>query len=164
TMGMRTKAHILNTHGPNAPSMYKLNPINKVVMSLEVDTAVDSLTTGAGKVPASKVAASTGGGPSKSTANVSAALVYINSNKQLAGTVVNSTTVTFASGWLTAPSGLPNTSVNNFVFYVNGVFIESSAIVSFSQAGSVSTLVIDSAQLGYGIDSQDEIIGIGKFA
>lgn len=164
TMGMRTKAHILNTHGPNAPSMYKLNPINKVVMSLEVDTAVDSLTTGAGKVPASKVAASTGGGPSKSTANVSAALVYINSNKQLAGTVVNSTTVTFASGWLTAPSGLPNTSVNNFVFYVNGVFIESSAIVSFSQAGNVSTLVIDTAQLGYGIDSQDEIIGIGKFA
>ena len=44
------------------------------------------------------------------------------------------------------------------------VFIESSAIASFSQAGNVSTLVIDTAQLGYGIDSQDEIIGIGKFA
>ena len=164
TMGMRTKAHILNTHGPNAPAMYKLNPINKVVMSLEVDTAVDTLTTGAGNVPAAKVSAGTGGGASKSSTNVSAALIYINSNKQLTGTVVDSVTVTFASKWLSAPAGLPNTSVNNFMFYVNGVFIESSAIVSFTQSGNVSTLVIDPAALGYGLDVQDEIIGIGKFA
>jgi hypothetical protein len=164
TMGMRTKAHILNTHGPNAPAMYKLNPINKVVMSLEVDTAVESLTTGAGKIPAAKVSASTGGAAGKVNTNVNAALTYINSNKQLTGTVVDNVTVTFASGWLSAPSGLPNTSVSNFMFYINGVFVESSAIVSFTQAANVSTLIINSAELGYSLDSQDEIIGIGKFA
>ena len=164
TMTMRTKAYILNTHGPNAPSMYKLNPINKIVMSLEVDTAVDTLTTGAGKIPAARVSAGTGGGASKTNTNVSTALIYINSNKQLAGTVVDNVTVTFASGWLAAPSGLPNTSVNNFMFYINGVFIESSAIVSFTQSGNVSTLIISETALGYGLDSQDEIIGIGKFA
>jgi hypothetical protein len=164
TMGMRTKAHILNTHGPNAPAMYKLNPINKVVMSLEVDTAVESLTTGAGKVPAAKVSVGTGGGAGKVNTNVNAALTYINSNKQLTGTVVDNVTVTFASGWLSAPSGLPNTSVSNFMFYINGVFVESSAIVSFTQAANVSTLIINSAELGYSLDSQDEIIGIGKFA
>lgn len=50
------------------------------------------------------------------------------------------------------------------MFYINGVFIESSAIVSFTQSGNVSTLIISETALGYGLDSQDEIIGIGKFA
>lgn len=30
TMGMRTKAHILNTHGPNAPSIYRVVPVNRI--------------------------------------------------------------------------------------------------------------------------------------
>ena len=50
------------------------------------------------------------------------------------------------------------------MFYINGVFIEASAIVSFTQSGNVSTLIINPAELGYGLDGQDEIIGIGKFA
>lgn len=40
TMSMRTKAHILNTHGPNAPSLYKINPVNKLVMGSETDTNI----------------------------------------------------------------------------------------------------------------------------
>ena len=40
TMGMRTKAHILNTHGANAPGLYKLNPISKLVLGMEVDSAI----------------------------------------------------------------------------------------------------------------------------
>ena len=43
TMSMRTKAHILNTHGPNAPSLYRLNPIDKIIHVNEVDTAVKKL-------------------------------------------------------------------------------------------------------------------------
>ena len=92
-------------------------------------------------------------------------LTYLNTNKQLQGTYVDNTKVTFSGIWLTAPSGLPATSADNFNFFVNGAFIEKSAIVSFITDGvSVSTLTIDPVILGYGFDSIDTILGIGKFA
>jgi hypothetical protein len=91
------------------------------------------------------------------------AITYINTNKELTGTVTNETTVTFASTWLTAPSGLPSTSVDNFTFFCNGQLIEKSAIVSFTQSISTSTLVINPTLLSYSLEVDDEIVGIGKF-
>ena len=171
TMGMRTKAHILNTHGPNAPSMYKLNPVSKVVIAMEVDTAIETASSKTGQTPIGiSVGIAIPGGSSQSAnpANINAALVYINSNTQKTGTVTSTTSATFASGWLAAPSSLPNTSIDNFIFYVNGVLLERTAIVSFTQSSNVSTLIIDAAQLGYEFDGSapepDEIIAIGKFS
>jgi hypothetical protein len=94
-----------------------------------------------------------------------AVLSYINTNIQKLGTYVNPTTVTFASGWLSAPSGLPATSLNNFSIFCNGALIENAAIVSFTVNGSnnLTTLVIDPNELGYSFDSQDEVVAIGKF-
>jgi len=46
-----------------------------------------------------------------------AVLTYINTNIQKLGTYVDPITVTFASGWLSAPSGLPATSINNFSIF-----------------------------------------------
>ena len=88
---------------------------------------------------------------------------YLNTNIQLLGTVTSSNTVTFNRGWLTAPSGTPATSVDSFSFFVNGVAVERSAITSFTQSSGTSTLVINTATLGYILDSGDEIISIGKF-
>lgn len=90
-------------------------------------------------------------------------ITYINTNKQLTGTFVNPTTITFASGWLAAPTGLPATSVDSFTFFCNGQLIEKTAIVSFTESGGVSTLVIDSSQLGFSFSNTDEIVSIGKF-
>ena len=94
-----------------------------------------------------------------------ATLTYLNTNTQQLGTFVNSTTVTFNSGWLLAPSGLPATSVSNFSIFCNGALIEAAAISSFNVdiANAVTTLVINTVQLGYGFDLQDEVIAIGKF-
>jgi len=39
-MAMRTKAYILNTHGPNAPSIYRLNPATKLIVNNETDTEI----------------------------------------------------------------------------------------------------------------------------
>jgi len=91
-------------------------------------------------------------------------VLYVNVSKQLTGTVTNTTTVTFNAGWLVAPTGLPATSVDNFTFFCNGQFIEKTAIVSFTQFNSVSTLVIDPTQLSYSLEGDDEVIAIGKFA
>jgi len=94
-----------------------------------------------------------------------ATLVYLDTSKQLQGTYVSSNTVTFSGVWLSAPSGLPATSIDNFSFFVNGNFVEKSSIVSFTTDGSsTSTLVINPTSLGYGFDSTDLILAIGKFA
>jgi hypothetical protein len=73
--------------------------------------------------------------------------------------------LTFASGWLAAPSGLPATSLNNFSIFCNGALIENEAIVSFTVNGAnnLTTLVIDPNELGYSFDLQDEVVAIGKF-
>ena len=173
SMPMRTKGYILNTHGPNAPSMYKLNPITRVQIGIEVDTALETLTAGAGAVAATSiasVAANTGGGRGGSSADVNDAITYLNINRQLTGTVTNSTTVSFNSGWVTAPSGMTATSIDNFIFYhkqmtwdAASALIPRSAIVSFTHSGNVSTLVLDATQLDYELQVGDKIVGVGKF-
>lgn len=91
------------------------------------------------------------------------ALSYINTNSQKQGAFLNATTIEFASMWLTAPTGLPATSIDNFTFFCNGQFIEKTAIVSFTQFSGVSTLVIDPTILQYSFEESDEIVGIGKW-
>lgn len=89
---------------------------------------------------------------------------YVNTNVQKIGTFVNSNTITFDSGWLVAPSGLPPTSVDNFTIFCNGLALEKTAITSFTQDSGVTTMVINIAALGYGFDNTDEIIAFGKFS
>lgn len=167
-MSMRTKAHILNTHGPNAPSLYKLNPVNRIVVALEVDSNIERTTSNvlAPSMRSTAIQPVLGAGRTSSggsTTNVSDALTYINTNSQLTGTVLNSTTVSFNSGWLQAPTSLPATTIDNFIFYANGVLIERSSITSFTTTGTESTLTINTTNLGYSLSAADEIIGIGKF-
>ena len=164
TMGMRTKAHILNVHGPNAPGMFKIIPVNKFVIAQEVDSVIDVGVVTSARATTSTVIPTAGASSNKSsTASITAALTYINTNKQLTATVVNSTTATFASGWISAPSSLPATSIDNFILYANGVLLEKTAIISFTQSSNVTTLLIDTAALGYSFENDDEIIAIGKF-
>jgi hypothetical protein len=91
-------------------------------------------------------------------------LTYLNTNIQKLGTYQNSTTVTFNSSWLNAPQGLPSTSLNNFMFFVNGTLIENAGIVSFTQNAGVSTLIINPTELNYSLSAGDEIVAIGKFS
>ena len=164
TMGMRTKAHILNVHGPNAPGMFKIIPVNKFVIAQEVDSVIDvGAVTSPRALTSTAIPAAGGGSNKSSTVSITAALTYINTNKQLTATVVNSTTATFASGWIAAPSSLPATSIDNFILYANGVLLEKTAIISFTQSSNVTTLLIDTAALGYSFENDDEIIAIGKF-
>ena len=164
TMGMRTKAHILNVHGPNAPGMFKIIPVNKFVIAQEVDSVIDVGAISSPRALTLTAPPASGGSSNKSsTASITAALTYINTNKQLTATVVDSITATFASGWISAPSSLPATSIDNFILYANGVLLEKTAIISFTQSSNVTTLVINPAALGFSFDNDDEIIAIGKF-
>jgi len=90
-------------------------------------------------------------------------IIYLNTNKQLTGTYSNPTTFIFNAGWLLAPIGLPPTSIDNFSIFCNGVLIEKTAIISFSELSNISTLIIDVNELGYQFEATDEVIAIGKF-
>jgi hypothetical protein len=164
-MAMRTKAYILNTHGPNAPALYKLNPVNRVVIAMEVDSTIDKTTTNlvAPSIKGTAIQPVLSSGPSNTSIAVKDAIAYVNTNKQLTGTYVSPTTMNFKSGWELAPTTLPATSINNFIFYANGTLIERSAIDSFTTNGTTSTLTINIANLGYTFNNTDEVIGIGKF-
>ena len=139
----------------------KYNSKAQVIIGVETVNGIsETVTTTKKKSPAIVPSTPSGG----SGTITSAAMVYLNANTQKTGTYVNSTTMTFASGWLTAPSGIPAPTVNNFVIFCNGNLIEGTAITSFTQAGGVTTLVIDPTALGYSFTSIDEVIAIGKFS
>ena len=91
-------------------------------------------------------------------------LTYLNTNIQKLGTFVNATTITFPSGWLAAPIGLPPTSADSFLVFCNGILIEKAAILSFTELSGVTTLVIDPVELGYDFSNTDEVIAVGKFS
>jgi hypothetical protein len=92
-----------------------------------------------------------------------AALTYLGINKTVQGTYSSPTTAVFSATWAAAPSPLPATSLDNFTFFVNGQYIERSAIVSFTEVGATSVLVIDQAILGFTFDQTDVLLAVGKF-
>lgn len=92
-------------------------------------------------------------------------VAYLLANKTIEATsVVTPDEAYFNASFLTAPSGLPATSVTNFAFFVNGQFVEPSAIIGFADnGGGLCTLSLDPSQLGFTLATQDEVVAIGKF-
>jgi hypothetical protein len=88
---------------------------------------------------------------------------YLLNNTQVIGNYISATEVSFNKGWATAPPPLPANSINNFVFFVNGLYIEPSSIISFTDNITTSTLIIDPSILEYSFDESDLIVGLGKF-
>jgi len=92
-----------------------------------------------------------------------AAVTYLGINKSVVGTYSSPTTIVFAATFALAPSPLPSTSVDNFTFFVNGQYIEPASITSFTEVGSTSVLVVNTAVLGFTFDQTDVVLAVGKF-
>lgn len=89
---------------------------------------------------------------------------YLLTNKQLIASSVTSNTATFTGSWKVAPSGLPSTGPSNFTFFVNGNFVESTAVTNFQDlGGNTCRLTLNTTALGYELDSNDIVLAIGKF-
>ena len=75
-----------------------------------------------------------------------------------------SDTATFPGSFLAAPSGLPATSKNDFIFFVNGQNCEPAAISNFVDNGNnTCTVTFNLSELGFTIAATDEVVGTGKF-
>lgn len=64
---------------------------------------------------------------------------------------------------LPAPQGLPATTKDNFYVFINGQYIDQSEILSIEQDGTDVLVIFDNTDLGYSLDSTDEIEIKGKF-
>jgi hypothetical protein len=92
-------------------------------------------------------------------------IAYLVNNKQIQGSYVSSTTITFPRSWAPAPTGFPANSAGNFTFFVNSTLVDPNAIVSFvDNNNNTSTLVVNTTTLGFVFDSTDTLYAIGKFA
>ena len=97
-----------------------------------------------------------------------ATISYLNAAKTFKADSASTTTstATFLNTAILEPpasSQLPATSINDFKFFVNGVFVDAINVVSFVESGANTVLTVNTATLGYTFDSVDEIIAVGKF-
>jgi hypothetical protein len=92
-------------------------------------------------------------------------LLYINVNKSLQADIINvPNTIIFTSASILQPTSyLPQTTIDNFEFFVNGQNVPSSLASFNSYSGGIS-ITFNTSSLGYSLETDDEIIAIGKFA
>jgi len=71
-------------------------------------------------------------------------------------------TASFTAVTASAPTNLTAVSENDFVFFINGQYMEHDAI-SIQQAGASLLLKVNNDSIGYDLETDDEILAIGKF-
>jgi len=79
-----------------------------------------------------------------------------------AASITVPSTASFTAITASAPTELTATSEHDFVFFINGQYMEHDAI-SIQQAGSSLLVKVDNSSIGYDLEADDEIIAQGKF-
>ena len=79
-----------------------------------------------------------------------------------AASVLSTSTASFTAVTASAPAGVTDTTEHDFIFFINGQYMEHDAI-AIEQSGSSLLLKVDNDSIGYALESDDEIISIGKF-
>jgi len=155
----------------NLSTINRVFSSSEVVFGLETATSTEEFVYKKEKSPEkrlSNIIASDSQSSGGSTTSTISQLVinYLNTNKEVTAdsSLTTQNTATFNATWLSAPTGFPSTSIDNFTFFCNGQLIEKTAIISFIQSIGSCVLIIDQTKLSYAFDNTDEIIAIGKFA
>ena len=97
------------------------------------------------------------------TNNVTDSANYLRKNFfKSSASITNATTASFTAVTASAPTGLTSTTENDFVFFINGQYMEHNAL-AIQQKGSSLELHVNTGSIGYILESDDEILSIGKF-
>jgi len=88
---------------------------------------------------------------------------YIRKSFAHTGSITNSATASFTAITASAPSGLTTTSEEDFMFFVNGMLIEGDALTISQKTSTNLELRLNTSGLGYSLESDDEVVGFGKF-
>ena len=100
---------------------------------------------------------------SEFTANV-ALLTYLRKNYyKIASSITIPSTASFTAVTASAPSGSTATSEQDFIFFINGQYMEHDAIELKQMNSNTIHLLVNTGSIGYDLESDDEIFGFGKF-
>ena len=77
-------------------------------------------------------------------------------------TILDNVTASFTAVTASAPTGIDATNENDFIFFINGQYMEHDAL-TIQQRASNFFVKVDSDSIGYELESDDEIIAWGKF-
>ena len=93
-------------------------------------------------------------------------LTYLNTNiPKKADTITVPNQALFTGAIIKQPdpaSSLPATTVNSFIFYINGQYVPTSFVSFVSDALGVR-VQFNTTSIGYTLEADDEVIAIGKF-
>lgn len=88
---------------------------------------------------------------------------YLRKSFAHTGSFISSTSVKFVAVTASAPSGMTATTENDFMFFVNGMVMENDALTIVQNSSTNLSLTLNASELGYSLESDDEVIGFGKF-
>ena len=88
--------------------------------------------------------------------------VYFRKQFVKTSATITTSTASFTATTASAPTSLTATGENDFIFFINGQYMEHDAL-QVEQSGSVFLLKVDNDSIGYDLESDDEILAIGKF-
>ena len=97
------------------------------------------------------------------TLDSTARFAYLRKSFVHTGSFTNSATSSFNAITASAPSGITSTSEEDFIFFINGMLIENDALTINQKTSTNLELRLDTSGLGYELESDDEVIGFGKF-
>ena len=81
---------------------------------------------------------------------------------KISSALVGSNTASFTAVTASAPVGLTSTTEHDFLFFINGQYMEHDAL-TIQQAGASFYLQVDTDSIGYELEGDDEILAWGKF-
>ena len=97
-----------------------------------------------------------------SQTNVGDVQTYLRKQFYKTSNSITNPTASFAAVTASAPTGYTATNEDDFLFFINGQYMEHDAL-EIEQSGSVFLLKVDNSGIGYDLESDDEIIAVGKF-
>ena len=77
-------------------------------------------------------------------------------------TLIGTSTASFSAVTASAPAGISATAEDDFLFFLNGQYMEHDAL-TIQQANGAFYLKVDTDSIGYVLENDDEIIAWGKF-
>ena len=98
-----------------------------------------------------------------SSTGIISELAYLRKSFAHTASISNSTTASFNAITASSPSGLTTTSEEDFMFFVNGMLIEGDALTISQKTSTNLELRLNTSGLGYSLESDDEVVGFGKF-
>jgi hypothetical protein len=79
------------------------------------------------------------------------------------GSFTSVNTSSFTAVTASAPTGFTGTTEQDFMFFINGMLIENDALDIVQKTSTNLELRLNTSGLGYELESDDEVIGFGKF-